>query len=255
MVKSLSDHEAWFVQYVNSVRAKETEDPEPLDMKQKHTLCVLENAKAIVTQEGFEPKMARACLLAALYHDLGRFEQYRRYRTFKDRVSIDHGNFGVEIIKKTQCLQGEERWTEDVVMAAVGLHNKYILPNDLPKDTQTVTFVVRDADKLDILRVIDEHLSHKPYNQTVMLQLPDDPDLFSETVIKAALEDKVSAYGDLKSVNDFRLLLSTWIYDMNFSESRQQFIDQGHALKILADLPENGVYAKAKAHMLTKLQK
>ena len=36
--------------------------------------------------------------LTGLLHDIGRFEQVRRYGTFNDAKSIDHGKLGVEIL-------------------------------------------------------------------------------------------------------------------------------------------------------------
>ena len=252
-MKSLAEHEAWFRAYFEKERLLEQEDAAPMDLKLDHTMRVLANAQNIVEREAFSPIVCRCCLLAALYHDIARFEQYLRYRTFKDRVSINHGRFGVQLIKETGCLCGESRVVRHTVMSAVGLHNRFSLPRALPADIATVTRVTRDADKLDILRVIDAHLQIKPYNPTVILQLPDTLELSSNVVIEAALHDSVASYSDLQSVNDFRLLLATWINDMTFASSREAFIQQGHAYNILLGLPDEGVYAKAKAHMLRRL--
>ena len=35
-----------------------------------------------------------------LLHDIGRFEQLKRYNTFVDSKSIDHGLLGYEILKE-----------------------------------------------------------------------------------------------------------------------------------------------------------
>ena len=252
----ITEHENKFKNYVAIERKKELNDLTPIDLKYDHTMHVLNNAKEIVAQEHFSHEVSRAAVLAALYHDIARFEQYVRYHTFRDRESINHGQFGVEILKQEGYLNSEDSWTINAVLQAIGLHNQYTLPDDLDKNVEIVAKVVRDADKLDILRVMDAHLnSSKPYNPTVVLSLPDDQNLFSEVVINAALHDQVASYLDLKSVNDFCLLLATWINDMNFESSRQQFIHQGHALNILAKLPTTGHYAEARAYVWNKLQK
>ena len=36
--------------------------------------------------------------LIGLLHDIGRFEQVRLYHTFSDKISIDHGQKGVEVL-------------------------------------------------------------------------------------------------------------------------------------------------------------
>ena len=248
------EHIAWFKAYFFAKRQEELIDPEPMDLKSKHTYRVLSNAKRIVLGEQFQGAIGRAALIAALYHDLGRFEQYLRYRTFKDRDSVDHGDLSHEILLKTQCLKNEESWIIETALTAVKLHNKFTLPANLPKDVKIVCQVVRDADKLDILRVIDQHLSTKPYNPTVVLSLPDRQDIDNQVVIQAALNDKLVSYADLKCVNDFRLLLGMWLNDMNFPSSSKTFISQKHAQNIVGNLPISGPYAQARAYVLSKLK-
>lgn len=255
MNTKIADHIAWVRAYVEKKRKQEEGDVSPIDLKFQHTLRVLSHAQNIVRKECFDEKTERCALLAALYHDIGRFEQYLRYHTFKDKESVNHGELGVEILSQEGCLQNEDALTREIVIQAVGLHNKYALPETLSENVLLVTHVVRDADKLDIVRVIDSHLrSEKPYNPTVVLSLPDDPDLSSKEVIHAALTNSVASYGALKSVNDFRLLLATWINDMNFAASRYAFIHQGHALAIVEGLPEDGVYAQARRYMIARLK-
>ena len=124
----------------------------------------------------FRPPLDRACLLAALYHDVARFEQYLRWHTFRDRESCDHGQWGVRILKREQRLEDEAPAVRTLVLVAVGLHNRFALPPGLPEGMARICHAVRDADKLDILRVMDEHLSGpRPYCPTVVLSLPDDP--------------------------------------------------------------------------------
>ena len=254
MNAQIAEHCRWFAAYVAQERLREEGDRTPIDLKLQHTMRVLANAQKIVTQEAFPSKLERAMLLAALYHDIGRFEQYLRFHTFKDRESVNHGALGAEILTETQCLAGEERWLQEIVVQAVRLHNAFALAQDLDREVALVTKVVRDSDKLDILRIIDGHLSaEKPYNPTVILSLPDDPAVSSPVVIRCAVQDDVASYSDLRSVNDFRLLLATWIHDMNFASSRAEFIRQGHARHIAEMLPTEGVYAEARAHVLAQI--
>jgi hypothetical protein len=247
----ISRHEQWFADYAASARAKAHGDTAPLDLKIRHTGHVLANARDIVGSGLFSPPVARACLLAALYHDVARFEQYLRYHTFKDRESCNHGLMGVVILKRERPLDGEEKPVRHTVLAAVALHNRFALPRRLPEDVCLATRVVRDSDKLDILRIMDEHLSGpKPYSPTVVLSLPDSPDITGEAVIDAALAGRVAAYADLRSVNDFRLLLGTWFFDMNFPASRDRFVRDGHAVRLLDGLPSTAPYGPARNHLL-----
>ncbi|MDR1659006.1 MAG: HD domain-containing protein, partial [Desulfovibrio sp.] len=232
-------------------RAKAHGDTAPLDLKIRHTCHVLANARDIVGNGRFSPLVARSCLLAALYHDVARFEQYLRYHTFKDRESCNHGLMGVKILKREKFLDGEEKTVRHTALAAVALHNRFALPRRLPENLYLAARVVRDADKLDILRVMDEHLSGpEPYCPTVVLGLPDSPDIVGEAVIDAVLAGRVAAYADLRSVNDFRLLLGTWFFDMHFPASRNRFVKDGHAARLLEGLPSTAPYGPARGRLL-----
>lgn len=250
----IAEHEAWFQGYAQEQRALETGDASPIDLKLRHTLEVLATARVITAESAPPPALGRACLLGALYHDVARFEQYRRYHTFRDRESCNHGLMGVKILKREGRLDGEDRALRRRVLTAVGLHNRFALPTALPEDVALVTYVVRDADKLDILRVMRENLcSGRPYHPTVVLGLPDDPDLVSDTVLRAAHEGRVASYSDLTSVNDLRVLLGTWLFDMHFPASRRQFATAGHARKLLEGLPEEGAYGAVRGELLARL--
>ncbi|HZF60845.1 MAG TPA: HD domain-containing protein [Desulfovibrio sp.] len=251
----ISMHLAWFTAYAAAKTAQTQGDALPMDIKLHHSLEVLENARHTVEGEGFEQQTARACLLAALYHDVARFEQYLRYHTFRDRESCNHGQMGVRVLKAESRLVNESPQTSKLVMAAVGMHNRFALPKGTPEDIALVTNVVRDADKLDILRIMDEHLSGPaPYNPTVVLQQPDDPTIASEAVLKAVREKRVAAYMDLRCVNDFRLLLATWFFDLHFASSRRKFLADGHAQNLLRSVPDTVPQAEARDCLLHILE-
>jgi putative nucleotidyltransferase with HDIG domain len=40
----------------------------------------------------------------ALFHDIGRFEQFKTYGTFDDRASENHATIGLKVLKATDIL-------------------------------------------------------------------------------------------------------------------------------------------------------
>ncbi|RRD70710.1 MULTISPECIES: HD domain-containing protein [unclassified Desulfovibrio] len=248
-------HQQWLQDYFARQRASAARDPGPLDLKMEHSLLVFANAARMVEAENFSPLVGRSCLLAALYHDVGRFEQYLRYGTFRDRDSCNHGHLGVRILKREGALAKEPPDVARLVLAGVGLHNRFSLPVHMPRQTALVVTVVRDADKLDILRVMDCHLrGPEPYHPAVVLQLPDDPGLASPKVRQAVLERRSAAYADLLCVNDFRLLLGSWYFDLHFSSSRRQFLRDGHAASLLQGLRDCPPHADVRDALLRELR-
>lgn len=252
----IRQHELWFADYVERQYALCEGDDGPMRLKERHTRAVLGYARRMAREEGFAPYIVRACLLAALYHDVARFAQYLRYGTFRDRDSRNHGLWGAAILKREGRLAQEDETVRRLVLAAVALHNRYALPASLPDAMARVAWTVRDADKLDILRVMDEHLSGpRPYCPTVVLGLPDAADRVSDKVLEDALNGRVAAYADLLSVNDFRVLLGTWLGDMHFASSRRLFAESPHAVRLLEGLPQEGPYAVARACLLQRLDR
>ena len=249
----LEAHKAWFTNHAAAKIGQATLDPAPLELKLAHTLNVLANAASICAMENLPGPLAKSGLLAALYHDLSRFDQYLQYGTFKDRDSRNHGAWSVKLLKHNHRLAALPPDMRRAVLIAVGMHNRMAVPAAVTGQERIACQIVRDADKLDILRVMAEHLAKKPYNPTVILGLPDDPDRASSAVIAAALAGRSASYADLRSLNDFRLLLGTWLFDMNFDSSRKLFRARGHAREIVAALPETGTYKKARAAILVKL--
>lgn len=254
MESNIDDHIRRFEKYAKAMTAKASGDASPMLLKSRHTRMVLDNASHIAAAEKPAPRLGRATLLAALYHDIGRFEQYLEYQSFRDAETCNHGLLGVKITRREKMLVDEDKKIAGIALAAIGLHNRFALPAHLAPDIRFAADVVRDSDKLDILRVMDEHLSAPgPYNPTVVLSLPDSGELYSPTVIEAALQGAVAAYADLRSVNDFRLLLGTWFYEMHFASSKKRFMEDGHAARLVGALPQNAIYGKARAKLLRDL--
>lgn len=247
-------HEARFRAYVQSVRAAEKGDDGPHALKLEHTFAVLDAARAIADAERLDAPYRRAVLLAALYHDVARFEQYLRFRTFRDADSFNHALAGVKILRREGFLAGEMAAVRRIILAAVGLHNRFALPPGLPRDVLRAAHIVRDADKLDILRIMNAHLSRPgPYNPTVVLGLPDDPRAAGRAVLDAVAAGRIPSYRDLVCVNDFRVLLGSWVFDMHFPSSRRRFLEDGNGRALVAGLPADGPHATARSRLLAAL--
>lgn len=229
-------------------------DLTPLTVKITHTFKVLDNAEAIAKTESFSPDIMRAISFAALYHDLARFDQYILYGTFKDRISRNHGAWSVELLKKYKRLKNEPPYLQKLIRIAIGLHNRRALPESFTGISRKICEVIRDADKLDILRIMAGHLAGADQkNPTVILDLPDDPKLTGPNVIPAALEGLTIGYEDLRSLNDFRVLLGSWYFALSFRGSRKLFKEAGHGLSLAQDLPDNEIYGKVRAMLIHKL--
>lgn len=219
--------------------AYDSEDYEHLHLKWLHSLNVEANAEQILASVDLPPHLVRAAQLAALYHDVARFEQYAQFGTFKDAESADHGAWGSRLLKTEMLLEGEEKYVVSLVRAAVSMHNRADVPDGLPEDYLFVTSVVRDADKIDILRVLSAYMHPAgPQSDVVTGALPDLPDRWSAKIYNDLMQGRSAKYEDMRFLNDFRLLLCTWLFGLNFPVSRSIIAEQGHIPDILEGLPE-----------------
>lgn len=250
----ITGHREQFLAFVESYTTG-TEDG-PARLKVEHSFRVLEHVEVLVgTERPAFPaagitSVARAALLAALYHDCGRFPQFRDYHTFMDDRSVNHALLGVEVIRKQGFLRHEADEVQSLVETAVSLHNRYALPDDLAPEPRLITDMVRDADKLDILRVMVQHLDGAlPEKDTVVLSVRDEPERWTPSVVDDVLAGRVARYTDLHYVNDFRLLLGTWLHDLRFAATRRMLTHSGLMENVLDGLPRTTELDKAVSYL------
>ena len=82
----------------------------------------------------------------------------------------------------------------------------------------------------------------------VGLGLPDAPE-YSPTVLASLRGGHMAQKSDLKTLNDFKLLQLTWIYDLNFASSMRMVDERGYIDKIADALPKNDEICEAVEHI------
>ena len=252
----LMELKKWFETYTHRFDSPDPAVQQGMDLKRDHTRRVCENVLDIGRSLGLSQADLSIAEAAALLHDIGRFEQYERYRTFSDHRSEDHAALGVEVIQAEGILLPFEPEIAGIILRVVGYHNRAGLPED--EDQRCLFFLkmVRDADKLDIWRVVTDYyrIAEDHRNSTIELDLPDSPGI-SDPVYEALMQGRLVQMADLKTLNDFKLLQMGWVYDLNFRRAFDLVREKGY-LKMLRDAlpPDSGrvrdVYEKARAHLM-----
>lgn len=246
---------AWFERYVCRFSSPDSIIQQNMNLKVEHTRRVCEVIKDI----GGSLDLCKEdlCLAEAsgLLHDIGRFEQYRRYRTFADYRSENHALLGVEVIRANRVLEGLEPAAADIIVRVVGNHNRAALPDGEEERCLFFLKLLRDADKLDIWHIVTEYYQNAGnyHDQTIELELPDE-DWISNSVCEALLRGKLVQMSDLKTLHDFKLLQIGWIYDVNFPRTFQIAREKKYLEKIRDALPRNSrriteAYKLACAHL------
>ena len=125
--------------YVDTYREADGSLPVMMQLKRTHTAFVVKNAELIADGEGFTPEEREVALAAALLHDTGRYEQLRRFNTFRDSDSVDHAVFSHDIVKSLGWLDQVSGEAREVILKAVLYHNRRDLPPEIEQSNQSNT--------------------------------------------------------------------------------------------------------------------
>jgi len=246
---------AWFEGYIRRFSSDDPTVQKSMDLKAEHTRRVCEEILDIGGTLDLSTEDLCLAEASALLHDIGRFQQYRQYRTFSDYRSEDHAALGVKVINNHRVLEDLDPATADIIVRVVQYHNRASLPAGEGKRCLFFLKLLRDADKVDIWRVVTEYYQRagSGRNQTLELDLPDSDEV-SDPVFKALMNEKLVQVADLKTLNDFKLLQIGWIYDVNFPRTFQIVRENRYLEMILDALPQDSVriaevYARARAYL------
>ena len=152
-----------------------------IKLKIDHTYRVAEFCEQIAKSiELCEADVDLAWAIGML-HDIGRFEQVKRYNTFIDSESVDHAQFGADLLfqegliqlffpetDKTSPTNNSQKQEESMHLLELAIreHSNYRIREGLSKRETMFCNIIRDADKIDILRVNVETPKEVIYNVT-----------------------------------------------------------------------------------------
>lgn len=230
----------WFTGYVRSFRSSDKELQQNINLKVSHTKRVCTQIKNISNKLGLSTDESALAEIIALLHDIGRFEQITRYKTYNDSISEDHAELGIKILQQHGVLNRFENPIQDLIVCPIKNHNKKSLPVDVNERCLFFTKLLRDADKLDILKVVTSYyLRKKPEeNGMVVLNLPDTPGI-SREVYNSLINRKTVDIKLVRNLNDFKLLQAGWIYDINFQPAVDIIRENQYLEMIRGVLPES----------------
>jgi len=236
----------WFSSYCSRFIMPVAEDQRNILLKQEHTHEVRRNAARIAHDLRLGAHAIARAEATALFHDVGRFPQYEQYKTFDDSLSTNHAALGARVLRRNKVLATLDKHDRDIIIRSVALHNVFSLPVKLDDETRLYAQLVRDADKLDILRVFIEYFEQDAQSRSgaVALGLPDTPG-YSQKIVVCLRKGQMARKTMLKNQNDFKLLLITWIFDFNFTSSFHMLVERGLIAKLSETLPKTAEVAQA----------
>jgi hypothetical protein len=244
----------WFKEYISQYLELPGDRVKPIRLKEQHTERTCKETVFIGGESGLNQKDLLLAETIALFHDIGRFPQWERYSTFVDSASADHAVLGTEILTQEQILlplSGEE---QEIIQNAVRHHNIRELPVDLPPRQLLFSRLLRDADKLDIWRlVISELEGHGNLVESLAGEIPMSR-TYTREIAASLMEGKVPDFSSVRNRYDMILLRLGWIFDVNFPVTCKQVLDRGYVEKLCNNLPSNGEIRNLKGYLISYLE-
>lgn len=230
---------AFFQQYIDSFSGLTPEQMQNFHIKKEHSLRVAGNSGRLGKLLNLSEEDWKVAYLSGLFHDIGRFPQLIEFNTFNDLISVDHADYSVKVLQKNKYLYCLDEQLQELIYFSILFHNKFQLPNKRTERELLFARLLRDADKLDILKVLTDYYStHRKKNHTLTWELPQGLEV-SPAVAKEVLSGKLVSKNSVRNEMDVKIMQLSWVYDLNFKSSFKLIFEKRLLEKILDSLPKN----------------
>ena len=193
---------------------------EAIRRKYEHSYRVMELGDKIVYSLGLEEDDSFLACMIGLLHDIGRFEQWTKYKTFKDFESVDHSDIAINLLFNDNYIKkfNLEEKDYELVKTAILNHNKHEIDKSI-KDEHILLHskIIRDADKIDILYQL---------SNPKIIRMDESDDEISDSVINEFKNHKSIRYENIRNDNDRVISSISLIFDLNFDYSKKLIIQK-----------------------------
>lgn len=217
-----------FIKYTNNYDLNNSH----ITRKIYHSLRVMEVSRKIAEKLNLTQEQIDLATLIGLLHDVARFEQRKRYGTYYDKKSVDHGNLAVELLEENNFIRTfiEDDKYDNIIKMAIKNHNKYEI-EPLEGEELLQAKIIKDADKIDIF-------------YQLAYQFAKDKDKIenseiSEDYIKQLKQGKCIFRNAEESAIDELVLITSFIYDIHFDSSLKLIKEENYIGKMFEQFEFN----------------
>lgn len=258
MKESTSISIEWFNNYCNSFKDLTENQILNFRIKKEHSVRVAEIAFLLSDKLEWNEDDRQIAFIIGLLHDIGRFSQLIEFDTFHDEKSIDHAESGVKFLRSTNLFEILGISNKELVFAAIQNHNKFKIQDGLTGQELLHSKLLRDADKIDILRVLTEYYTQRKgsANHTLTWELQKGTTV-SPAVAKEILAGKMVSKKNVLSEMDVKIMQLSWVYDFNFRPAFEYLVKNRYLENVYNSLPKNDlvieIYRKIKVFTENKI--
>lgn len=200
-----------------------------------HTYGVVECSRQISERLKLSREDTELAQLIGLLHDIGRFEQLKRFDSFEPGT-MNHAEFGADILfaeGRIREFVKEDTW-DKIIRTAILKHSDFKLTGVGDEKELLHAKIIRDADKLDNCRVKLE--------DAVETLLGVSAEEAGSTEISPEVMDQFMRHESIRSETrrtkmDYWVSYLAYFFDLNFAVSRDMIREQNFAERIIDRIP------------------
>lgn len=249
----------WVQTFADGFRDTAGELPWVVSEKLIHMQHVADNMRELAQELEWPAEEVRLAEALGWLHDAGRFIQYRDYGHFHDPTSANHGFLGADAVTAAEWFAGLAQPECKTLQTAIRFHNAKSIPPHVPAPQLPLLRLIRDADKLDIFRVVAEGLNRDGFQDLIRVW----PGLSVAETINPVLLQEIQAhrqgdFANIRSLADFLLLVISWIFLLHYAPTRKRVDRDGMfatLARFLPQCPATGQILNEARHLLRHFDK
>lgn len=220
-----------FAQYLKNYDEKD----DKIRLKIVHTYGVVSCSEEIAKRMNLSKEDLELAKLIALLHDIGRFEQLRRFDSYDDTL-MSHAEYGVKVLFEEGMIEQfvQEREFDEIIRTAIAKHSDFKLDGIEDERILLHAKIIRDADKLDNCRVKLED------SMQAILETTEEEvgkEAISDNVYEACISGKSVLGADRKTKMDYWVSFVAYFNDLNFQESWEIVKENNYVSRIVRRIP------------------
>lgn len=230
---------SWFEEYAKSHFSGDEKVEANLSYKKEHSLRVRDHMLTLGRDLQLDTNQMFLAEVIGLLHDVGRFEQYVKYHTFKDHQSEDHAQLGLSVLEREQIFRGRVTEVEkELIFTAIKNHNQRVIHETVEGNTLLFCKLIRDADKLDILDLVINFYENPWQTPYLAVEGNHKDERYSPEIIQGILSGKQISYTSVKTPVDIKLIRLSWLLDFSSPLALEIAKSKQYSERLRAFIPE-----------------
>lgn len=253
--QQLEQFKKWFYSYVAGFYGDDELTNDNIRLKEDHTRRMCADTLLIVEELGLNQQQRLLAETISLFHDVGRFEQFIKYRTYNDVGTVNHSLLGLKVLAENKILDGLDSREKEIIETAIRLHGERDLPKGLRGEAELFAKLIRDIDKLDIYYVMIDRLEDfrkDPQKAEATLGF-SKKEGYSKNIIQAIIDNRTVGYEDIRSLDDMVIVMLGWVIDINFVPTLKEIRKRKIFEQMVSFLPDTEDIRSVVRHINNQL--